>query len=373
MRTEKENSIAFIHALRGIAPLLVLWAHLGGWWLSAAKRTSPLQDLWIRVVCHPLHLYQDGGHLGVLIFFLVSGFIITHVSLRESRSDFFIRRVFRLVPTLWLVLAGVFLLTLLAPIINVPWILGNYSTDYQSGFFLLNYFTGKPQVLTVLWTLFVEVLFYTLTFCVMNLSRTRPLLGTWLMLLTPLLANMAAIVFPVFGPCMWGIMYLPFLLVGRCIYLGWAKRITATQAILAGMASYGAFLIVYTNTSPGLLLLSGTEAIVSHLIAMLLFLALCFSGMRTVPRPLAFCADISYSLYLLHAPVGGLLLCYLTGKGLTYEVALPIAIIAVLCIAYLIFRFVEQRAQLLGRVIAERFRTHQPESLLVPGELKEQP
>lgn len=39
---------------------------------------------------------------------------------------------------------------------------------------------------------------------------------------------------------------------------------------------------------------------------------------------------------VLHAPGGGLLLYYLTGKGMAYEAALPVAIIAVLCIAYLI-------------------------------------
>src|SRR3954471_7664690 len=83
-----EPRIAFVHALRGIATLLVLWAHLSGWWLTEAARSSPLLVYWIDLVCRPLHLHQNGGHLGVLVFFLVSGFIITHVSLRESRAEF---------------------------------------------------------------------------------------------------------------------------------------------------------------------------------------------------------------------------------------------------------------------------------------------
>jgi peptidoglycan/LPS O-acetylase OafA/YrhL len=347
-------TISFVHLLRGIAPLLVVWAHLGGWWLSAAQRSSPLQDFWIRMVVRPLHLYQDGGHLGVLLFFLVSGFIITHVSLRETYTEFFVRRAFRLLPMLWLALAILPLLNYLTAALGLPLVLGNGPGHFLSGFFLLNYFSGKPQVLTVLWTLFIEFLFYALTLAAMGTSRRRPLLATWLMILVPLLLSTVATVVPSLFPVMWQVMYIPFLLIGRIIYLGWSKRVSTAEAIVAGVASYGAFLLVYTNTAPGLLLKPGSEAIVSHAIAILLFLALCFSAPARAPKPLAIVADISYSFYLLHAPLGGFMLFLLTRHGWAYETALPVTIAVVLSVSYLAFRLVELPAQRLGRAVAER-------------------
>lgn len=73
---------AFIHGLRGIAALLVVWSHLSGFWLLEHGKTSALQDLWYQFVARPFTLYQNGGHLGVVLFFLISGYIITHASAR---------------------------------------------------------------------------------------------------------------------------------------------------------------------------------------------------------------------------------------------------------------------------------------------------
>src|SRR5262245_17886057 len=96
-----ENKVAFIHLLRGVAPLLVMWAHLGGWWLSSRSQHSELQEFWVSRITGPFHLWQDGGHLGVLLFFLVSVFIISYVADRESSTEFVIKRLFRVFPAFW--------------------------------------------------------------------------------------------------------------------------------------------------------------------------------------------------------------------------------------------------------------------------------
>ncbi len=80
---EKEF-FGLIHYLRAIAPLLVLWAHLCGWWVYDNHVISQLQIGWENFIVKPFQLYQGGGHLGVLIFFLISGFVITHVSINET-------------------------------------------------------------------------------------------------------------------------------------------------------------------------------------------------------------------------------------------------------------------------------------------------
>jgi peptidoglycan/LPS O-acetylase OafA/YrhL len=64
----------------------------------------PLRQRWI-----------DFGHLGVRIFFVISGFIITRLLLEELQSsgsislkNFYIRRFFRIVP-IWACFVGVIL------------------------------------------------------------------------------------------------------------------------------------------------------------------------------------------------------------------------------------------------------------------------
>ena len=97
-----EPQIVFIQYLRGLAPVLVLWAHLSGFWLYAHGRGWKVETDWFVYVSRPLNLYENGGHLGVVLFFLVSGWIITYTSRRETLRTFGIKRAFRLLPALWL-------------------------------------------------------------------------------------------------------------------------------------------------------------------------------------------------------------------------------------------------------------------------------
>lgn len=94
-----------LDGLRAIAVGLVLLAHSGTW--------DGLKDQdWFANYIHPLVL----GENGVLIFFALSGFLITHLLLREKEQTdginyrhFLIRRALRLLPAFaafWLILAA---------------------------------------------------------------------------------------------------------------------------------------------------------------------------------------------------------------------------------------------------------------------------
>ena len=83
---------------RGAVVLLVMWDHLVGGWLDTNHRSwVPLQDVR-NYVNTPTGIIQDFGWLGVVLFFLVSGFIITHVGRRESRLEFSVKRLLRIYP-----------------------------------------------------------------------------------------------------------------------------------------------------------------------------------------------------------------------------------------------------------------------------------
>lgn len=66
-----------IHGLGGASALLVVWSHLSGFWLLTTGRTSQLHDARHRFVVAPFHLHQNGGHLGVVLFFFLLVFMET--------------------------------------------------------------------------------------------------------------------------------------------------------------------------------------------------------------------------------------------------------------------------------------------------------
>jgi peptidoglycan/LPS O-acetylase OafA/YrhL len=99
---QRSNSLAFGHypaldGLRGVAVLIVVISHFALWIPSINRFFRP-------------------GLLGVDIFFVLSGFLITSVLLKEfqardriSLKKFYIRRCLRLTPAYWLILAFTFI------------------------------------------------------------------------------------------------------------------------------------------------------------------------------------------------------------------------------------------------------------------------
>ena len=82
--------IPCLDGLRGVAILLVIFSHL-----HFPASAGPL----------PKHVQARAGYLGVQVFFVLSGFLITTLMLREvgrtgrlSLRGFYLRRVLRIVP-----------------------------------------------------------------------------------------------------------------------------------------------------------------------------------------------------------------------------------------------------------------------------------
>jgi len=96
-----------LDGLRALSIALVVVGHA----YQGATLLSPSTPFW---------LISGNGALGVEIFFVISGFLITTLLLEEyeqqgtiSLHNFYIRRVFRIVPALWAYLAVILLLSVL--------------------------------------------------------------------------------------------------------------------------------------------------------------------------------------------------------------------------------------------------------------------
>ena len=149
-----------LDGIRGLAVLIIILWHFQGEFLE-----EPLG--WLR-----------SGHLGVDLFFVLSGFLITALMLNEHNRDgkislrgFYRRRVFRLLPALVLFLAAHFVWALLTDIPGKPPLipgtdLRNEIASVVSALFfslnLMTYFGDYTATLGIghLWSLSVEEQFY---------------------------------------------------------------------------------------------------------------------------------------------------------------------------------------------------------------------
>lgn len=146
---QQQKVIPNLDGLRGVSIFLVMIHHL-----------PPLSTpLW--------HHLQVNGRLGVMLFFVISGFLITHLALTEKRSkgsfdvkDFYIRRSLRIFPLYYAVLAVVCFLVY-AVNIYPPLIKAEFSAKLYSYLFYYSNLTGPIQgPFSLLWSLAVEEQFY---------------------------------------------------------------------------------------------------------------------------------------------------------------------------------------------------------------------
>lgn len=156
-----------LDGIRGLAILLVFFYHYG----DLSQSSSRL----LRFVGH----VKSSGWIGVDIFFVLSGFLITGI-LYESRNEihyyrrFYIRRALRLFPVFY----GVCLVTLLlAPVLHLQWhwsylAILLYGTNI---IVVLDPLTRRvgPFEITPLWSLALEEQFYLLWPLAVHLLKTR--------------------------------------------------------------------------------------------------------------------------------------------------------------------------------------------------------
>jgi peptidoglycan/LPS O-acetylase OafA/YrhL len=303
----------------------------------------------------------SGGFVGVDVFFVISGFLITSLILSELRAgkfsivNFYERRVRRIFPALFFMLlaatvAGYVLLFPYAfrlygeSAVATSLFVSNFKFWDQAGYFDLSA-SEKPLLHT--WSLAVEEQFY-LVFPPILMAVARWGRGRYLAAIIPLLVlSLAVSIWQTYAAPTAAFYLLPSrlweLMLGAALAAQPMAMTTPLERKLLAYGGIGAIVMAvlqYSNTTP----FPGLAALVPCLGAALV-IAMGTDGTTPVNRflssPIAvFTGKISYSLYLWHWPIL-IYARYAMGRDPdAFEAAA--LIVASLAIASFSWRFVEQ-------------------------------
>jgi len=351
---DRAGSIRSIALLRGVAVLLVLWDHIVGGWTKGNGRSWIGLDVVRDWVSGPFAIIQDFGFLGVTIFFLLSGYIISEVAVRESRRVFAVRRLLRIYPALIVSIAFIVALDRLRPSFGLTSQgFGVAQTAWSMS--LLNYVrVADSPVNGVAWSLIIEVLFYGLIFLCLGLLKRRPLVAIAVELSIVLLVVSTAKNFPITGLVPnWfqlsaSVSYLPLLIIGQSIWMWSSRRASALQACVCTFCAWLIFVLGMRRIRAEFLAPSNSYG-VSVFIAIAIFIvALTNESRIKLPKGIAALSVVSYSVYLIHGPLTSLVMDRLA-PSLPFTVHATIALLILAVFAVLMWRFVEVPTQLLAR------------------------
>lgn len=311
----KKNKYRYdIQALRGIAVLLV-------------------------ILFHANDKYFGHGYLGVDIFFIISGFVVTPLisNIFKYRSKerfkmllyFYQSRLYRLAPALafTLVLSSVIIFISLNPSDHARFssqgiatllLLGNIGAYKYSG----NYFSGNPNLLVHTWSLSVEEQIYFILPLLLLLLFHKKFFSKKIILRTYLFVTLVSLIFFIF-PVILQPIYSKFGIHVASQISFYSSLTRIWQFTLGGI---GYFLVnkldlkfklpKYFNFTLLLVFIwilflpiqfFSSSSISPFFISVIVLLIIMFKTFEILPifiyRKLIWLGDRSYSIYLLHMPL----------------------------------------------------------------------
>jgi peptidoglycan/LPS O-acetylase OafA/YrhL len=308
---------------------------------------------------------MDVGRLGVDLFFVLSGFLITSLLKAEAESGgirlgaFYLRRVRRLYPALLVLLA---IYALVFPLLGNPchWrdvlIAGLYLSDYAVAF---KQRTGFDPIISHTWSLSVEEHFYLLwPLIVIGLTRLK-----WRALPLLFLAYALATFWRLYASHLagdWWVTAYRFdtrvsgLILGAI--LAYLPRLPKPSNAIVPLA-----LVLLTFRIP---LFYPARIIVVELLAVAL-IGWAMSGKAKLleARPLVYLGRISYGIYLFHFPIAWLM----ARAWAQWWEMLPVVTLGSIVAAHLSYTYIESRFRSVRRV-----ELRQPHPDQADGDLAQQ-
>jgi peptidoglycan/LPS O-acetylase OafA/YrhL len=348
-----QERIVFAHMLRGIAAISVLLGHYLGTFFAMQPSIGgllgvpPINDL--PQLIWPLSFFKDhaiiAGQFGVGVFFIISGFVIPFSIEDNDRSQFVIRRMFRIYP--------VYIVGFLIVVSSI-WVLDrSFGTSFP---YPLAQVSAHLGVLTrglfgyyridgISWTLEIEIAFYLVVACLGGRSTFLSVIE-YLVIATLLTVISAFCMLGLFGI---GLQFVGIQLgVSLLLVLGLVYHSLIKNRIdilgFAVVQSYIGILIVGLFYWMRPIIING-EWMLGYLLAMLVFgLSYRFRSNFPGGRILSHLSDISYPLYVVHALFGYAIIYTGVRAGASVYVALACGILCSYLVAVFLHRHVEKQA-----------------------------
>ncbi|MGM3278175.1 acyltransferase family protein [Ralstonia sp. 24A2] len=348
------SSLQSIQALRGFAALYVVVFHSG---LALAHADIPALA-WLTT-----HVIKR-GHVGVDVFFVISGFIIAWVAILgpkgpETPGEFLVKRAFRLAPPYWLmsvlhaawlnpVSVGVLLSSLAflpqanvdAPYFGYPALYVGWSLNYEAFFYALCApglaLFGRRALWLVALALFTTTIIVPFWHGGVVL-RDPEALYAWATPMQAMAANPLVLEFLLGAGLAW-------------LYAEHRHRLTPVVARVLFAVGLSAFIVSVIGPMPRFDLLARGLPAGALLIGLV---AMEHCGQLRVPRVSVWLGELSYALYLAHPSVieathrlvGVIAPGWITTQLILFAVNLALT----LALAALLHRYVELPSIALGR------------------------
>jgi peptidoglycan/LPS O-acetylase OafA/YrhL len=374
--SDPRGHLPVLDGVRGLAVLMVLMFHFVG---------QMLPTNWVERTIVGVTKY---GLLGVDLFFVLSGFLITGI-LYEAHNkphyfrNFYMRRLLRIFPLYYGVLALVFIVAPLIPLLRGPTL--GYLLDRQAWAWLYGvnvYLAGHEEwsfsYLNHFWSLSVEEHFYLFWPLVVFLLARRPRALIAVSLAISLGAMLARVIGILMGLSWWTTVVLtPFKLDGLALGaflavmarrpggLDWLVRALPRVAAVVGGLLAVTFVWTVLGSRQGWELVGSVRAaLFQMLLGCLLVWALIAPKRSTTSRffcsrSMVFLGTYSYGLYVYHHFIAYYLTTHRTelelahwlgSHGLAVALQATLGASVSLALAYLSYELFEKRFLSLKRL-----------------------
>lgn len=344
--TPAEPRLVVLDLLRFVAALLVVSSHwlLGdaavhGWRAGMRDHTDGL----------PVALIHASGYgwMGVELFFLISGFVICMSSWGTTVAGFARSRLARLMPAYWFSIAVILLLSRF-PSASVGGSHGGVLSRAMVNATMLEPAYGVSQMTGAYWTLWPELWFYVVFAAVvrfgLNYRRVLAFCCLWLLASAVAVGADDGALTMVVQPTT-----APYFVSGVCFYLTYRF---GPNLILWMLITASFFLAQHEVVDQGARAVWGAGLTYSWptgtaiLAAFYVLMALVALGRLNFVTWRAFTVlgALTYPLYLLHSETGFAVFDRLDrfGGRPSQLVAAPVTLAALLCVCWLVHRWIER-------------------------------
>jgi len=364
-----------LDAIRFCAALMVTLFHLTYWsWAPVESLTKSISGGGAEFPSMAKITWL--GWVGVEIFFVISGFVISYSAAGVSPLVFLRRRIVRLYPSAWICATATLVTVLLLS-------RGNADTVSEYARAMTLWVQG-PWIDGIYWTLGIEIIFYALIFLILCLGRYGSISVALGIMTLASTAFWSALAIDRVLPGMLHVGFVHDLLaspasafllfrhgcffaLGGLLWLCHSKGFTGWRIFLLGLCLSSGILEIFDSARAIVLPIGDSPerrilacavwiAAVAGLAAAIVYNHAFHRLFGKSAGVIKFLGLMTYPLYLLHDIIGAALLKAASSLGAPPVVALAFAMAIVLGLSWAVTRFLEPPVQALLRSLLSRSR-----------------